>query len=62
MENLKIKGIPVINKVLAEFKVGEVEKTPWGKFRVRVLQQQDGMIFAITNLMYIDELGFENSG
>lgn len=61
-KNLKIKGIPEINKVLAEFEVGEVEKTPLGKFRVRVLEQQNGRIFAITNLMYIDETGYERGG
>lgn len=61
-KNLKIKGIPQIDKVLAEFQVWELEKTPWAKFRVKVIEEQNGEIFAITNLMYIDETGGENPG
>lgn len=61
-KNLKIKRIPQIDKVLAEFEVSELEKTPWGKFRVKVIKQQDGRISAITNLMYIDETGGEIAG
>lgn len=61
-KEIKIKDIPEIEKVVAEFEVGEVKKTPWGKFRVRVLERQDGSFIAITNLMFIDHTGCENSG
>lgn len=61
-KNIKIKDIPEIDKVVAEFEIGEVKKTPWGKFRVKVLERQNGDFFALTNLMFIDHTGFENAG
>ena len=32
------------------------------KFRVKVLERQDGKFFAITNLMFIDHTGCEKAG
>lgn len=61
-KEVKIKDIPEIDKVVAEFEIGEVKKTPWGKFRVKVLERQNGVFFAITNLMFIDNTGFVNAG
>lgn len=62
-KNLKIKGIPQIEKVLAEFEVSELEKTLCvGKFRVKVFEEQDGTISTTTNLMYVDKSGCEVAG
>lgn len=61
-KDIKIKGIPMIEKVVGEYEIVEIEKTPWAKFRVKVFEKQDGSFVAITNLMYIDETGFENAG
>lgn len=61
-KDIKIKDIPEIEKVVAEFEIGEVKRTPWGKFRVKVLERQDGIFIAITNLRFIDHTGGENSG
>ena len=61
-KDIKIDDIAEIEKVVAEYEIGEIKKTPWGKFRVKVLEKQSGTFVAITNLMYIDKTGFENAG
>lgn len=61
-KNIKIEKIASIEKVVGEYEINEIEKTPWGKFRIKVLEKQDGTYVAITNLMFIDEVGFENAG
>lgn len=60
--DLKIDGVADIEKIIGEYDIGEILKTPWGKFRVKVYQKQDGTYDAITNLMYIDETGYERGG
>ena len=61
-KDIKIKNIASIEKVVGEYEISEIEKTPWGKFRVKVLEKQNNTYVAITNLMFVDEVGFENAG
>ena len=57
--DLKIDGVAYIEKIVGEYDIGEILKTPWEKFRVKVYQKQDGTYDVITNLIYIDEIGYE---
>ena len=56
-KSISIKGIARINKVVAEFDVYELQKTPYGKFKVKVYEQSDGSYIGYTNLQVIDSTG-----
>jgi len=56
-QDLKIKGIAGIEKCVAEFDVGELIKTPWAKFKVKIYESQNGMLKGYTNLNIRDKTG-----
>lgn len=56
-QDLKIEGIAYIRKCVAEFDVGELKKTPWAKFKVKIKEDQDGKLTGYTNLEVKDEFG-----
>lgn len=56
-KNLKIKGIARIEKVVAEFDVIELIKTPYSKFKVKVYEDSNGSYTGYTNLRIKDETG-----
>lgn len=41
-KDLELEGIAYVEKCVAEFKVGEKIKTPWGKFEVKISERQNG--------------------
>ncbi|ENJ9654235.1 hypothetical protein CF065_07930 [Clostridium sporogenes] len=41
-ENIKIHGIGSIEKCVGEFNIAETLKTPYGKFKVKVYERQNG--------------------
>ncbi|MFL0253034.1 hypothetical protein ACJDT4_21735 [Clostridium neuense] len=56
-QDIKIKGIARIEKVVAEFDVIELQKTPYGKFKVKIYESPDGGFTGYTNLRVKDETG-----
>jgi hypothetical protein len=61
-QDLKIEGIANIEKCVAEFDVGELKKTPWAKFKVKIYESQDGRLTGYTNLRIKDESGDFSGG
>jgi hypothetical protein len=49
-KNIKIEGIAKIEKYVAEFDVWELNKTPWGKFKVKIVESSNGKYTGYTNL------------
>ena len=48
--NIQIVGIASVDKLVAEFQVWELNKTPYGKFKVRVYEKKDGNFVGYTNI------------
>lgn len=53
-KKISIKGIAKIEKCVAEFNVTELEKTPHGKFKVKIYERQVGGYVGYTNLQVKD--------
>lgn len=49
-KNIKISGIARIEKCVGEFQVWELEKTPYGKFKVKIFERIDGSFAGFTNI------------
>ena len=56
-KNIKIEGIANIEKCVGEFNVGELLKTPYSKFKVKVFESQKGVYTEYTNLFINDDPG-----
>lgn len=56
-KEIKLSEIIKIDKFVAEFEVWELEKIPYGKFKVKIFESADGKYTGRTNLMVIDEKG-----
>lgn len=56
-KQIKIKGIASIEKFIAEFNVFELIKTPYGKFKVKIYQSNNGKFIGYTNLQLKDDDG-----
>lgn len=56
-KNIKIEGIAGIEKCVAEFNVWELNKTPYGKFKVKIFENEDGKFTGYTNLQVKDAIG-----
>lgn len=65
MDNWKkidVKGIAFIEKCVAEFNIGELIKTPYSKFKVKVFEKKDGTYMGFTNLQLKDDDGVSYAG
>jgi hypothetical protein len=56
-KQLEIKDVTFIEKCVAEFNVGELVKTPYSKFKVKIFEKQDGTFIGFTNLQLKDKEG-----
>lgn len=56
-KKIKVDGIASIDRCVAEFDVGELKKTPYAKFKVKIYEKQDGNFLGITNLQVKDKDG-----
>ncbi|GMK47064.1 hypothetical protein PghCCS26_41940 [Paenibacillus glycanilyticus] len=56
-QNIKISGIASIRKCVGEFEVGELIKTPYSKFIVKVFEGSEGDFTGYTNLLVKDKDG-----
>ena len=54
-KTINIQGIAFIEKCVAEFNVGELVKTPYSKFKVKIFEKKDGTFVGFTNLQLKDE-------
>jgi hypothetical protein len=61
-KDVKIEGIGIIEKCVGEFNVFETLKTPYGKFKVKVYERQNGRYVGYTNLLLKDEDGCPFAG
>jgi hypothetical protein len=49
-KTVKITGVARIEKCVAEFQVWELNKTPFGKFKVKIFERPDGTFAGFTNI------------
>ena len=56
-KNIKCKGIAAIEKLVGEYDIWEIEKSPYGKFKIKIFQSQGGRYTGYTNIHVIDEFG-----
>ncbi|MGG4440860.1 hypothetical protein [Brevibacillus fortis] len=51
-KNIKINGVIDIDKCVAEFRINETRsgRTPSGRFKVKIFEEQDGDFYGITNI------------
>lgn len=54
-KNIKINGVVKIERLVDEFEVWELNKIPYGKFKVKVFETTEGKFTGRTNLMVIDQ-------
>lgn len=55
--NLKIKEITKIEKLVGEYNIWELNKSPYGKFKVKVFVDANNSFRGYTNIQVIDEMG-----
>mgnify|MGYP001076704952 CR=1 FL=1 len=56
-KSIKIQGIGSIQKCVGEFNIAETIKTPYGKFKIKIYEKQNGKYVGYTNLQLKDEDG-----
>lgn len=56
-KNIRIQGIAHIEKCVGEFDIIETTKTPYGKFKVKIYEKQNGRYVGYTNLQLKDDDG-----
>lgn len=61
-KKIKIEGIASIEKCVAEFDVGELVKTPYSKFKVKIFERQNSTFIGFTNLQVKDNDGCPYAG
>ena len=55
-KEISIEGITSIEKCIAEFEVWELQKSPYGKFRVKVYEDRNKKYKGYTNLKELKEI------
>jgi hypothetical protein len=53
--DIKYKGIAKIEKLVGEYNIWELEKSPYGKFKIKVYINASGSYSGYTNLQVMDE-------
>jgi hypothetical protein len=56
-KNIKIDGIVKIEKCVAEFKICEMNYSPYGKFKLKIFESADGKFTGLSNQQVKDESG-----
>ncbi|WP_054950184.1 hypothetical protein [Numidum massiliense] len=49
--HVNVKGIARVERCVAEFDVWELQKTPFSKFKVKIIESTDGIFTGYTNLI-----------
>ena len=55
--DFKYKGIVKIERLVGEYNIWELEKSPYGKFKIKVFVDTSGSYSGYTNLQILDEMG-----
>ena len=56
-KNIDIKGIDGIEKCIAEFRIWDINRTPYAKYKVKIFEDEKGRFNGFTNLQVIDKIG-----
>lgn len=56
-KKIKINGIANISKCVGEFEIGELNKTPYSKFKIKIYEDIEGKYTGYTNLLLKDDSG-----
>ena len=56
-KNIRYDGIVKIEKLVGEYNIWELEKSPYGKFKIKIFVDSDGLYSGYTNLQVVDNLG-----
>ena len=56
-KDINIQGIGRIQKCVGEINIAETIKTPYGKFKIKIYEEQYGKYVGYTNLLLKDEDG-----
>lgn len=54
---MKFQDIAKIEKLVGEYNIWELEKSPYGKFKIKVFIDSNGSYSGYTNLQVVDEIG-----
>lgn len=55
--DVKCQGIAKIEKLVSEYNIWELEKSPYGKFKIKIFIDSSNSYSGYTNLQVVDELG-----
>lgn len=56
-KRIQVLGVAKIEKCVAEFVIHELEITPWGKYKIKIYEDQLGNFTGYTNLMIVTTYG-----
>ena len=56
-KNIRCEGIAKIEKLVGEYDIWELEKSPYGKFKIKIFQEKENLYVGYTNIHVIDESG-----
>lgn len=56
-KNFKRNGIARIEKLVGEYNIWELNKSPYGKFKIKIFENSDNIYSGYTNILIADELG-----
>ena len=56
-KNIRCKGIASIEKLVGEYNIWELEKSPYGKFKIKIYQKKENFYAGYTNIHVLDESG-----
>ena len=54
--DLKLKQIVSIEKLISEYRIWEFEKSPYGVFKIKVYLNEEGLFSGYSNIQVIDEI------
>lgn len=55
--NIRCPGIVKIEKLVGEYNIWELEKSPYGKFKIKIFVDSNNFYSGYTNLQIVDESG-----
>ncbi len=56
-EKIKFSEIAGVEKAVAEFNIWELNKCPYGKFKIKIFQNTKGLYTGYSNIQVIDKTG-----
>lgn len=56
-QDIKHSNIALIEKLVGEYDVWVLEKSPYGKFKIKIYENSMGRYTGYTNLKVVDEMG-----